>query len=148
MEIYFHDVVIQNRPSNPKFDFPDKTFIQIFGSKSDGTPVFVEVKNFKTWFFLEPREDEDPKELIKKFKDCFWFKNVTKCEVVFRKRLVGFSDNELFPYLYVEFGGIVPLYCARKRLKEDLGITKIYEDKIYPILKFLHYSGLKPSSYV
>ena len=147
MEIYFHDVIIENNSSNPQSDFPDKTFIQIFGSKSDGTPVFVEVKNFKTWFFLEPQEDEDPKELIKKFKDCFWFKNVTKCEVVFRKRLVGFSDNELFPYIYMEFGGVVPLFCARKRLKADFDITKIYEDKIDPILKFLHYTGLKPSSY-
>ena len=146
-EIYFHDIVVDNRSSNPKSDFPDNTFIQIFGCKSDGTPVFVEVKNFKTWFYLEPEEDEDPKELIKQFKDCFWFKNVTECKIVFRKRLVGFSDNELFPYIYLEFGGVVPLYCARKKLKEDFKITKIYEDKVDPILKFLHSTRLKTCSY-
>jgi len=145
-EVYFHDILVDNRSSNPKSDFPDKTYVQIFGCNESGVPVFVEVKNFKTWFYIE--SDTNLDSLKNEFEDNFWFKNVTKCDIVKRKRLVGFSDNEQFEYMYLEFGGVVPLYCARKKIREQYGQSvKIYEDKVDPILKFLHYTGLKPSSY-
>ena len=144
-EIYFHDVLVDNR-SSTQSDFPDKTFVQIFGCDEYGTPVFVEVKNFKTWFYIQ--SEEDLKSLRKQFEDCFWFKNVTKCQIVNRKKLIGFTDNEKFQYMYLEFGGVVPLFCARKKIREQYGDSvKMYEDKVDPILKFLHYTGLKPSSY-
>lgn len=144
VEIYLHDINVDNVPSNPKFDFPDRTNVQIFGSDADGNPVYCEIRGFKPWFYLE---GANLKELKAEFEQEFWFKNVKKCEIVKRKRLVGFSDNQKFEYLYLEFSGVVPMYCGRKKILESDTNVKIYEDKVDPILKFFHSTKIRPSSF-
>ena len=61
VEIYLHDVNVDNVPSNPKSDFPDTSKVQIFGCNSDGDPVYCEISGFRPWFYVE---SENLKELL------------------------------------------------------------------------------------
>ncbi len=144
MDFYLHDIRANNYGSG---DFPDKTSIQIFGADSKGDPVFVEVNKFHPWMYLELPSTMDFNSFKADSKSQFWFRNVKKFERVKRKRFVGFSDNKLFTYVYVSFSGTVPMFCARKKLKEMYPALRIHEDKVDPILKFLHSTRVRPSSY-
>jgi len=70
---------------------------------------------------------------------------VTKFEAVRRQRFVGFSDKKRFDYIYLEFSGVVPMYCGRKKIREMNAEIRIHEDKVDPVLKFCqldrYYSG-------
>ena len=147
IEIYLHDISIENVPSNPKSTFPDLSKIQIYGANVDGHPVLVNIDNFRPWLYLQAVPGgKSLSQMKSEFSDEFWFKNVRKCEIVKRKRLMGFSDNQLFEFLRLEFTGIVPLYCGRKAILAS-GKVDIFEDKVDPVLKFFHQTHVRPSAF-
>lgn len=144
MELYLHDIRVHNYGSG---SFPDKSAIQIFAANSSGEPVFVQVNDFRPWFYLELPGDLDPKALRAQCKSQYWFNNVKEFAEVERKRFVGFSDGKLFKYIYVEFSGVVPMYCVRKKIREMNDRIRIHEDKVDPVLKFFHCTRVRSSSY-
>ncbi len=161
MELYLHDIRIDDR------NF-EKSNIQLFALEEDGTNIFVEVRGFETYFYVGFDRDIEDSDIrsnyMSKFKQEPWWKHVSKMELVKRKRLVGFSDGDLFPYILFTFKGIVPSFVVRKALEGLSGKinpfdSNSYDTKKYPgisvyearsvdtILKFFHSSGVKPSSF-
>ena len=153
MDLYLHDITVENRPPgsnpNPK-GFKSHSFVNIFAVDSDGEPVYVEVKNFRPWMYVELGPDGDFASFKSGLQQHYWFRNVVSCEFVKRKRFIGFSDNKLFDYVLLRFTGLIPMYCCRKTLREisesNPGIVW-YEDKVDPVLKFFHETKVRPSSY-
>lgn len=161
MDLYLHDI----RDDSASFTDPA---MQLFTMEEDGTNVFVSVKNFKTYLYVGFDFDITDECLrmnyIEKFKREKWFRSVFKVSVVKRKRLIGFSDGTLFPYILMEFTGSIAFYVVRKHLDELCGTREpapgmsvdlskypgmcVYESKsVDSILKFFHASGVRPSSY-
>eukprot|EP00903_Cladosiphon_okamuranus_P017759 g16347.t1 len=145
MKLYLHDIRTHNYSDSG--DFPDKSAVQIFAANESGSPVFVSVKNFRPWFYLELPAGVDAASLYAEFESQLWFKNVVTWGVVYRERFVGFADGKRFKYVYVEFTGVVPMYCGRKKVREANTRIRIHEDKVDPVLKFFHSTRLRPSSY-
>ena len=146
MELYLHDIKLEHK--NPKGKgFETHSYVNIFASDDNGIPVFVEVKNFKPWIYLELKSADDFETFKSQCQEEFWFRNVVFFEMVKRKRFVGFSDNKLFDYVLVRFTGLIPMYCGRKKLRETNPEITIYEDKVDPVLKFFHETKVRPSSY-
>ena len=148
-ELWLHDICVDNHSSpGAKSDFPTLSTVQLFCADSEGIPAYVEVKNFRPWFYVSATNGFDLHTVKSEIESEFWFKNVKKCEIVNRKNLMGFTDNTQFEFLLLEFSGLVPLFCGRKKMKEALGDKiSIYESGIDPGLKFFHQTKLRPSSY-
>ncbi|CAM9102082.1 unnamed protein product [Ectocarpus sp. 8 AP-2014] len=161
MDLYLHDI----RDNSASFQNPT---MQLFAMEEDGTNVFVSVKNFKTYLYVgfdfDISQDDVRSNYLQKFKQEKWERNVYKMSVVMRKRLVGFSDGDLFPFILMEFTGTISFYVVRKHLDElcgerDPGPNTFVDRNKYPgmcvyesksvdsILKFFHASGVRPSSY-
>ncbi|CAM9093350.1 unnamed protein product [Ectocarpus sp. 12 AP-2014] len=142
--------------------------MQLFAMEEDGTNVFVTVKNFKTYLYVGFDSDITEQAVrlnyVEKFKQERWFRNVHKMSVVKRKRLIGFADGDVFPYILLEFTGSIAFYVVRKQLDELCGqrdpppntfvdLNKypgmcVYESRgVDSVLKFFHSSGIRPSSY-
>lgn len=145
MELYLHDIRVSNYSRSG--NFPDRSAIHIFAANSSGDPVFVQVNNFHPWFYLEIPECLDAASLKAECKSQLWFRNVREFREVERKRFVGFSDGKLFKYIYVEFSGVVPLYCGRKKIREMNRDIRIHEDGVDAALKFFHSTRVRPSSH-
>lgn len=156
MDLYLHDILI------------DKTGVNIFALKEDGTNVFVKVKNFKMYFYVgfdgDTSEELIRTDYMEKFKQEYWYRNVSSMKIVRQKRLVGFSDDRVFPFVKIEFENIFKFYMTRKALEQLTGQIEsdgfsgvdtskypgmsVYESRsVDPTLKFFHSSGVKPSSY-
>lgn len=149
-ELWLHDVQVENHPGPGSSDFPTLSTVQLFCADPDGTPVYVEVRNFKPWFYVRANEGSGVEldALKSEISSEFWFKNVKKCSVVKRKNLVGFTDSTDFDFLILEFSGSVPMFCGRKKLKEAFGDkVSIFESGVDPVLKFFHQTKVRPSSY-
>lgn len=147
MDLYFHDIKVDNRSPRHK-GFASHSYIQIFAVDSEGQPVFVEVKNFRPWMYVEIGGDFE--SFKAELEQCYWYRNVVSCDLVKRKRFIGFSDNKLFDYVLLRFTGLVPMYCCRKSfrsMKENGQDLTWYEDKVDPVLKFFHETKVRPSSY-
>ena len=147
MDLFLHDIKVDNRNPGSK-SFKSHTYVNIFAVDSAGEPVFVDVKNFRPWMYAEiPGDFVSFKADLQQH---YWFRNVVSCELVERKRFIGFSDNKLFKYVLLRFTGLIPMYCCRKTLREisesNPGIVW-YEDKVDPVLKFFHETKVRPSSY-
>ena len=161
MDLYLHDV----RDNGASFQNPT---IQLFAMEEDGTNVFVSVKNFKTYLYVgfknEVSEEEVRMVFLQKFRQEKWARHVFSMSLIRRKRLIGFSDGALFPYILMEFTGSIAFYIVRKKLDELCGQREpaentfvdpnkypgmcVYEAKgVDSILKFFHASGVRPSSY-
>ena len=147
MLLYLHDIRVQNCSSSESGNFPDKSAVQIFAADESGVPVFVRVDNFHPWFYVELPDGMDSTSLKAESKSQLWFQNVKKWEEVKRERFVGFADGKRFTYIYVEFSGVVPMYCGRKKLRQMNDKIKIHEDKVAAVLKFFHSTRLRPCSY-
>ena len=143
MDLYLHDIKVGNR-SPRRNGFQSHTFVQIFAVDPDGQPVYVEVKNFRPWMYAEISGDFG--SFKSELEQQYWYKNVVSCELVKRKRFIGFSDNKLFDFVLLRFTGLIPMYCCRKSLREMSSVV-LYEDKVDPILKFFHETKVRPSSY-
>lgn len=144
MQLYLHDIRAANHGSG---NFPDKTAIDIFAADASGAPVFVKVKEFKPWVYIELPDGLDVASFVAQCESQFWFVNVLKFKPVKRQRFVGFANGELFVYIYAEFSGVVPMYCGRKKIREMDARIKIHEDTVDPVLKFFHSTKVRPCSY-
>lgn len=143
MDLYLHDIKLEHRNPRGK-GFATHSYVNIFSVDSSGSPVYVEVSGFRPWMYLEIRSDFE--SFKANIEGSFWYSNVHSCELVKRKRFIGFSDNSEFDYVLIRFTGLIPLYCGRKKLREMSGVL-IYEDTIDPVLKFFHETKVRPSSY-
>lgn len=148
MDLYLHDIKVDNRHPTKTSGFPTHTYVHIFAVDPSGEPVFVEVKNFRPWMYAEIGTDFA--SFKSALKEHYWYNNVISCELVKRKRFIGFSDNKLFDYVLLRFTGLVPMYCCRKSIREMQTLGQnvtLYEDKVDCALKFFHETKVRPSSY-
>jgi DNA polymerase delta subunit 1 len=143
-ELFLHDITLHNAPSRGG-SFPDKTSIDLWCFSADGSSALVTVTDFRVWMYVDVA-DGDAAGFLQRNRAESWLRNA-RCSVVKRKHFVGFTDNDLFDTILMEFGGIVPLYVTRKVLRAMEGVVTIYESSVDPVLKFLHASRLLPSSW-
>lgn len=148
MGFYLHDIrVVNGNSSGDRSAFPDRSFVQIFAIDETGSTVFVEVKKFKTWMYVEY---DSPQSLKTAISGEFSFKSA-RMTIVERIRFVGFSDDKPNDYLMIEFLGQVARFCGRKFLRlKDGGLDsstriKNHESSVDPRLKSFHQTKVRPS---
>lgn len=142
--LYLHDAKVRHK-TNPKSKFASESVVDIFAASESGDPVYVEVLRFRPWLYVEILS-KDFSSFKNYLEQLYWYKNVHRCELVKKKRFVGFSDNSLFEYVLIEFSGQIPLCCGRKALRA-MNSVRVFEDKVEPLLKFFHQTKVRPSSY-
>nr|AAB67116.1 DNA-dependent DNA polymerase homolog [Feldmannia species virus] len=112
--------------------------------KTGGPPTFKS-KTFCPWFYVDLNEFFTFAQFKSVVAEQYWARNVVSCELVARKRFIGFADGKSFDYVLMTFTGLIPMYCSRKYLRTLK--VHLHEDSVDPLLKFFHSSGIKPSSY-
>ena len=108
-ELYLHDIEVKDVSSSEDSDFPDTTEVWIYASDKKGEPVFVNVKKFKPWFFCDDTLSKNKFEEIINNSKGGWLKNKMSFEMVKRKKLVGFTDNEEFNFAKLSFTNNIPM---------------------------------------
>jgi DNA polymerase delta subunit 1 len=152
--VYLHDMRAADVCTEGKSSFPDRTFMDLICFEADGTSVFLRVVDFYPSFIVAMRDDvgdaSDESALLSwkdEVKDTGqWYWNVKRADIIMRKRLLGFTDGREFPFLEISFGSQPGMYYARKLLGADKRV-EVYESNVNAVLKFMHRSKVRPSSY-
>jgi DNA polymerase delta subunit 1 len=133
----------------------NKIFIvRLFGKTKDQKSVYLEVTDFKPYFYIEIRSNWSPmviNEFMEKVKENVWpKKNVEglfKYEQVKKCRFYGFTNYTKFTFLQLNFNNVDSLKSYERALKKMYNIphiskkpikVKIYESNLLPMLRLMH----------
>ena len=144
MDLYIHDIKIANGK------FGDQVVLQLFCLREDGETVFVQVKNFQPFFYIgidgDLTDGEIRSKYIDRFRDEKWMSGVKNMAIIRSKKLIGFTDDQEFPFIKMSFKNNANMHWAKKNIKDYSGVN-IYEAQVDLILKFFHSTGVRPCSY-
>ncbi len=125
---YLHDIKSTNVGINSAF--PNKTYMDLFCHTREGQSVFIRVTDFKPFFYVDMNYEGSGKEQV---------------EIVSRKKFIGFTDSELFQFKKLSLNSQPSLCVLRKKLRDTH--IPMYEEKVDPVLRFLHSANIRPSAY-
>ena len=134
-------------------DFEDSDHIvNIFGRTEDGKSVCVST-SFKPYFFIKLGKnitDTGVKILFEKIKKAC--PKVKSYSVTKAKDLWGFQNNELFPFMKLDFDTLADMKMCdsklRYPLKDDTCVQKVYESNIEPTLRLMHRTGIQSTGWL
>ena len=130
MELYFHNIET----------YYDHTWLTIYASTTEGDPITLRVDGFRPWFYCKNMTKGIFDKLVPKSGKVFF-------EEVHMKNLIGFTDNTKLKYVKLSFSSMSELYKIKTLIESEYKNISIYESKVDTILKFIHSTGLKPSSF-
>lgn len=130
MELYFHNIET----------YYDHTWLTIYASTTEGDPITLRVDGFRPWFYCKNMTKGIFDKLVPKSGKVFF-------EEVHMKNLIGFTDNTKLKYVKLSFNSMSELYKIKTLIESEYKNISIYESKVDTILKFIHSTGLKPSSF-
>ena len=129
MELYFHNIET----------YYDKTWLTIYASTTEGDPITLRINGFRPWFYCENLTKDIFDKIVSDSSKVFF-------EEVHMKNLIGFTDKTKLKYVKLSFISMSEFYRIKTLIESKYKFT-IYESKVDPILKFIHSTGLKPSSF-
>lgn len=127
--------------------------IKMFGVTKDGHSVCANIEGFKPFFYISGMDGElSPskqsvlrskivRRMRKGMEDQF------KMEVVYKKGIWGFTNNQKQQYIKFSFQNLTCMYIVRKFLK-GTGDYMFHESNIDPFLRFVHAQDLQPCGWV
>lgn len=129
MELYFHNIET----------YYDKTWLTIYASTTEGDPITLRINGFRPWFYCKNLTKDIFDKIVSDSSKVFF-------EEVHMKNLIGFTDKTKLKYVKLSFISMSEFYRIKTLIESKYKFT-IYESKVDPILKFIHSTGLKPSSF-
>jgi DNA polymerase elongation subunit (family B) len=156
---HFHDV---------DEDSDRKVFkIRLFGKTADDKSVYLEVDNFKPFFYVEIDHDwrkSQISRLIDHIKERVWPKEFAdgfiKYDIVEKYKFYGFTNYKKYNFIKLTFDDhdSMQAYARAFSKKRHIvqGVTrgrkgikfKVYESNITPILRFLHIQNIDAMGWV
>ena len=164
---YSEDIEIKNSDSDSDTDENDynkkfKYYIHLFGNDINGNSIYIRVADFKPYFYLRlPNKwcKNDADKLMDAVKKKL--NNVVKESIIDysfekKKEFFEFTGGELFNFLKIVFTSRRALYSFRSKFKNEFLCPirnkkvkfPLYEDKIDPMLRFIHSKNIKPASWI
>ena len=134
-------------------DFEDSDhIISIFGRTEDGKSVCVST-SFSPYFFIKLSNkinNTGVRILFDKIKKVC--PAVRKYSITKSKDLWGFQNNELCPFMKLEFATLADMKMCdsklRYPLKDETFVQKVYESNIEPMLRLMHRSGIQSTGWI
>jgi len=172
MEVRLFDFRTVNRDDETGNGDCKQFIIQMFGITELRETVYIEVTDFKPYFFcLVPRNYTKSDRLaflehIKQMVGPYYADSILQCAIVKRQKLNGFDACSEHNFLCLKFKGMPSFYKVRnlwysedkkdpmrKRLKPGGysfkgQIYKLYEADLPPVLRFLHIKEISPTGWV
>jgi DNA polymerase elongation subunit (family B) len=172
MEVRLFDFRTINRDDESTNGDSKQFIIQMFGITEKRETVYVEITDFKPYFFcLVPRNYTKSDRLaflehLKQTVGPYYANSIVQCALVCRKKLNGFDGCSEHNFLCLKFKGMPSFYKVRnlwytedkknplyKKLKPGGysfkgQIYKLYEADLPPVLRFLHIKEISPTGWV
>jgi DNA polymerase elongation subunit (family B) len=134
-------------------DYEDSDhIISIFGRTEDGKSVCVST-SFSPYFFIKLSNkinNTGVRILFDKIKKAC--PAVRKYSITKSKDLWGFQNNELCPFMKLEFATLADMKMCdsklRYPLKDETFVQKVYESNIEPMLRLMHRSGIQSTGWI
>jgi DNA polymerase elongation subunit (family B) len=172
MDVRLFDFRTINRDDESENGDSKQFIIQMFGITEKRETVYVEVTDFKPYFFcLVPHNYTKSDRLgflehLKSVVGPYYAESILQCVLVRRKKLNGFDGCSEHNFICLKFKGMPSFYKVRnlwytedkkdplrKRLKPGGysfkgQIYKLYEADLPPVLRFLHIKEISPTGWV
>jgi DNA polymerase elongation subunit (family B) len=140
-----------------------KYCIRIFGRTKKQKSVYLQIENFKPYFFVEIqpfwRRDqiESIFDEVNKHVTKFALKGLIKKEIVESHKLKGFTNNKLFKFMKLSFSDFESMRSYTWSFQRKLNIPaiskkpysfQIFESNLLPMLRFIHERNLEPVGWI
>jgi DNA polymerase delta subunit 1 len=134
-------------------DTEDEHQISIFGKTREGKSVCV-TTNFSPYFFVKlPKNTTQQRlQIIYNKIDKACPGCLTSYNIIHRKDVWGFQNNEQFPYLQMFFTNLAARRMVAGRLRRPLPDEhmklKLYESNLDPVLRLMHRTGIQSTGWL
>lgn len=134
-------------------DCDGEHLVSVFGRTEDGKSVCVTTV-FKPYFYVKMHTNVTESIIRERFQQ---IKNAVKgCiesyEIVKKKDLWGFQNNEKFVFLKLNFMSLDDMRNCDRKLSRPLGDDpcplKVYESNLDPVLRFMHRTGIQSTGWI
>lgn len=126
---------------------PNVYAVELFGKTREGQSVYLR-STFTPYYYVELKPGSSPQALLDKVEDRVHDDLLrSKCKVVKRAKLYGFTNNKQFSFLQLVFTNEKAMrqmgYYTREKLK-----LQNYELNLDPMLRFMHVTGVQAAGWV
>lgn len=131
--------------------------IFIFGTTKEGESVTLNVKSFEPFLYLKFDGDDNDVQIFYNqlcSQSNYIDKFINKENRIEKKKIFYGYSNDTINVLKLSFRSLICFYFARKFLKEKFYYNNkkfkpiIYEDKVSPILDFIHENNMKTCQWI
>ena len=132
-------------------DTEGEYIVSIFGRAANGDSVSVSTA-FKPYFFVKLAKNASDHFLFDKIKKACGDNAPTSYELLRSKDLWGFQNNELKPFMKLNFTTWAAMKACDGKLRRALPgedrPLKVFESNLEPILRFMHRSGIQSTGWL
>jgi DNA polymerase elongation subunit (family B) len=137
--------------------------IRIFATTKKGTSIGINVYNYTPHYFVKiPIDVSKNKYKLKQLVDDIKRKipysmrtNLDSYDIVMKKNIWGFTNNETIPFLRLIFKDISTMNNSVKAIKENTFLNgslslkdALFESNIPPFLRFIHKNKIEPAGWI
>jgi len=139
----------------PKYEKDKMYMIRLFGKTKDQKSVYLEVTEFKPYFFVEIPAIWNTLTInsyIERMKESvypkFLAEDMIKHSIIKSHKFIGFTDYTKFNFLKLEFNNIDALRAYERCIKKITKVCgkfftpKIYESNLLPMLRMMHIKNI------
>lgn len=140
-------------------DVDDSYIIKVFGIDIAGKSVCLSLDDFTPYFYVKVPKNWTSYH-ANKFQDnieaMFDDVSISKVKVVRKKDFWGFTNNEMFTFIRIDFNNLYSFKKLKYALESnpvvsstlDIKKCKLYEANIDPFIRIIHIKGIKPSDWL
>lgn len=133
--------------SDSEDDSPNVYAVEIFGKTQEGRSVYLR-SNFTPYYFVELKPGTSHYALLDKIEDRVHDDLLrSKCEVVKRTKLYGFTNNQQSSFLKLVFANEKAMRKTGWYTREQLKLQN-YELNLDPMLRFMHVTGVQATGWI
>ena len=125
--------------------------VSIFGRTEKGESISVSTA-FKPYFFVKLAKNANDQTIFEKIKKASGDNAPISYELLMSKDLWGFQNNELKPFMKLNFNTWAAMRSCDGKLRRALPgedrILKVFESNLEPLLRFMHRSGIQSTGWV
>lgn len=148
---------ITNTIEHPEGEFSEErnNVISIFGVTDKGHSICANIIGFNPFFYVKVDDDFKLKDktafitnLCKKLGT--WGSkglSLELCKLIKRKIFYGFRGDKQYKFIKLCFKNMISYHTCKKKIKECFHQYELFEEKVSPILKFIHESEIKSTSW-
>ncbi len=132
-------------------DSDGEYIISIFGRDEKGVSVSVSTA-FQPYFFVKLAKNANDRLIFEKIRKVCGETPPVSYDLLRSKDLWGFQNNELKPFMKLNFNTLAAMKSCDLKLRRTLPgedrVLKVYESNLEPILRFMHRSGIQSTGWL